>query len=217
MLNLPEGLYGLVEHAAINKFGPEEAHEYLQGEVYQQTMDGLTSGAVFTSAAPLYRLPLFTPEFCDHIIDRACSRPYEVNEEEEEPVQIPELVLSEKDPELYELLMELMPELSVWTMLAYNTEIEEVGSIQLARYTPDSVAGGNWHHDKDSDVSFVVSLNPENFEGGGTEVRTSLTGSIIIPPLPKGWALMFPGRLVQHRGLSVTKGQRDLLVFWLKV
>lgn len=214
-LELPQGLQELAERAAQEGMDPHQLWDYLRYN--DQDRHVYVDSLRFTDFYPVTSVPLLSAEFCDYILERADKLIYEPNPHEEQDYQIPEAVLAVKDPELHQMLYDCLPGLNVWTLLKYQRGLTGISSIQLARYTPEETAGGNWHHDIDSDITFVVSLNPECYEGGGTEFRTSAAKAEFLPPLPKGYAVMFPGKLLMHRGVPVTKGRRDLLVFWLKV
>ena len=188
----------------------------LVGDAYSEALNELGGNVEFTMAGPVYQIKMLTPEFCDQIVERARKYHYEVNEEEGLDYRIDEAVLQEKDPELYDQLAELLPVLNVWSLLVYQRPVTRVSSFQIARYTPDGTAATGFHHDKSSDITAVISLNPGEFDGGGTDVRVRPDMSRYIPPLPKGSALFFNGKMIHHRGAPVTRGERYLLVCWLE-
>ena len=166
-----------------------------------------------------YVLPMFSEEYCDKLVleaqDMARAVGYEPNPDEEEAYQIPELVLAEVCPSLFAALDVFKSRvLDVYSVLLFGARPEVTRSIQFAQYSPDQTSHGNWHKDIDSDVTAVVSLQPERYEGGGTDLRLNAWDSIHVPPAPKGYILFFNGKHTLHRGCRVTKGRRDLLVFW---
>jgi len=81
----------------------------------------------------------------------------------------------------------------------------------VVRYKPDEQPFLRPHHDA-STWTMNVALNHHgvDYEGGGcrfTRYNCSVTG------IPKGWALIHPGRLThQHEGLYTTKGTRYIFV-----
>ncbi len=199
---------------------PEDISAMMSNEqvrsAYEQALSQLGGSVRFTMAGPVYTIPMLTPEFCDEIVRRARGYSYEVNEAEGLAYQIDEAVLQEKDPELYDQLAELLPVLNVWSLLVYQRPVTRVSSFQIARYTPEGTNQTGFHHDKTSDITAVISLNPGEFEGGGTEIRVRPDMAELVPPLPKGSALFFNGKMIHHRGAQVTSGERYLLVCWLE-
>jgi len=208
----------LIKQCAETCVTPEEVQEFMRPHTleWQQIKATLADGAVQCGGGTVYQVPLLSPQLCDWLVSRAEHHDFEPNDEEEKHVQIDESILKITDSEAYEIVLEqAFPLIHAWAMLIYQTLPVGISSIQMASYSPDKVYGGNWHHDRDSDMSVVVSLNPECFEGGGTRFRTSADTYVDIPPLPKGHAVIFPGKHLHHYGLPVTSGRRLLLVFWL--
>lgn len=183
---------------------------------YSWYMDYLTCNSVVTCGGTVYGVPFLAPEFCDLLLVGADQSGYEVNKTEGQPYQIPEIILADKMPDHYAVCVELIQYLNLWFNLIWQLDAGEITSIQLAKYEPSDTPRGNWHHDRDSDLTAVVSLAPELHTGGGTDIRLSATAYHRAPPLPKGFALIFNGKLVQHRGCPVESGERNLLVYWLK-
>lgn len=163
-----------------------------------------------------YTPPFLSPEYCDKLLAEAEQlAEYKVNDDEEQPYQIPELVVHEHCTTLATALQVLFDD--VFTpicLVLYGYCPKILRSVQFAKYTPDNTAHGNWHADADSDITAVVSLAPELFNGGGTALKTGAIGHTIVDKLPKGHALLFHGKTTLHKGLPVTGGVRDLLVFW---
>jgi hypothetical protein len=187
------------------------------GPAYRKELTRLHERSVDTDAGPVYQAPLLTPEYCNQLLELAKLYNFNPNPEEEADYQIEEAMLEVVDPEVYEdVKRALLPTLNAYSLLLYSAPIGKVESIQLAKYRPEGTAGTGWHHDKVSDFTCVISLNPENFTGGGTGVRTSADTWESIAPLPKGHGLIFNGRSIQHRGLPVYSGERMLLVIWCR-
>lgn len=169
-------------------------------------------GSVFT-------MPLLDPQVCNNLIAHgehlAKDGGWARNPCEPEEFQIPEIVLAQRSPATFKMLEGLIRYINVFHAILYQRLPQSVSSIQFTKYTPETTNQGNWHHDLDSDFTVVVSLNPDLFEGGGTEVISDPMRTIQIPPLPAGHALIFNGKMIRHRGMEVTKGSRYLLTYWL--
>ena len=135
------------------------------------------------------------------------------NPDEDNLRQIPEIVLSERCPELYNSMLGVaLNVLNPIFMSIWQRYIDSASSIQIANYNLENKKQGAWHHDSSADISVVVPLNTGDYEGGGTE----FFNRGVVEPLPRGHALFFPSFTHLHRGLAVGEGDRYLLVFWLK-
>lgn len=166
----------------------------------------------------VWAIPYLSPEWCDEVCKLSRELPYEVNAREDVEYQIEEQFLADTHPDLFSACVDLVAGvLMPLVRVTHQLEIEEVMSVQIAKYADNGVAHGNWHTDADSDLTAVVSLNPGEFKGGGTEIRTGLLKAREIPPLPQGYALIFCGKTTLHRGLHVEDGERLLLVHWTGV
>ena len=165
----------------------------------------------------IYSVPLFTEEFCSTMLDEIENMKahfsFAPNEGEDELRQIPEIVLHEKCPELFNSMLGVVFNvmnpifMSIWQRYS-----NAAASIQIANYNIQDKKQGAWHHDQTADISMVVPLNTGNYTGGGTEFH----GRTTVEPLPNGHALFFPSFTHMHRGLPVEEdGDRYLLVFWL--
>ncbi len=163
----------------------------------------------------VYTVPLFSKNFCKILLDEIENMQtyfnFTPNPEEDNLRQIPEIVLNEKCPELYESLMNVVDSFINPILLTIWNRHVTGGNIQIANYNLKDKKQGAWHHDASSDVSIVVPLNTGDYEGGGTEFWKKG----VIEPLPSGSGLIFPSYTHMHRGLPVNKGNRYLLVFWL--
>lgn len=164
-----------------------------------------------------YTLPFLSPGFVQSLLAelQLVHAEFTPNQLEAKAYQIPEWTTQDQCPQLFRALRELHNAAlaPVW-MLIQQRVADVYNTIQFAQYNPKGTAHGNWHHDEDSDQTTVVSLNPEQFSGGGTQLRTSATTFAEVPPLEKGHALLFSGKTTLHRGLNVDAGTRNILVYW---
>jgi len=163
----------------------------------------------------VYTVPLFSEKFCQILLDEIDNMQkhfaFTPNPDEDELRQIPEIVLSEKCPELYNSLLHVVQSVINPILLTIWNRHVTGGNIQIANYNLKDKKQGAWHHDASSDVSIVVPLNTGDYKGGGTE----FLNRGIVEPLPTGNGLIFPSYTHLHRGLAVEEGDRYLLVFWL--
>ena len=164
-----------------------------------------------------YTIPLFKPDFCEMLLDEVENMKlyfdFTPNPEEDELRQIPEIVLEQFAPDIFLSMMSVVYSvMNPIFMVLWQRYIETAYSIQIANYNLKDKQQGAWHHDQTADISVVVPLNTGDYKGGGTEFM----GRGTIKPLPSGHALIFPSFTHMHRGLEVDKGDRYLLVFWLK-
>ena len=163
----------------------------------------------------VYTVPLFSTTFCKILLDEIKNMEknfaFTPNPDEDELRQIPEIVLGEKCPELYESLLHVVHSFINPILLTIWNRHVTGGNIQIANYNLKDKKQGAWHHDASSDVSIVVPLNTGDYKGGGTE----FLNRGIVEPLPTGSGLIFPSYTHMHRGLAVEEGDRYLLVFWL--
>ena len=164
----------------------------------------------------IYKLPLFKKSWCKMLVDEIKIMENEVgfdpNPQEDEARQIPEIVLEEKCPELYERMWFVVNTILKPVIFSlYHKYAHDIATIQIAKYNPKDKKKGAWHHDESADISIVVPLNTGAYEGGGTEFMHRG----IVKPLPSGHGLIFPSSTSMHRGLAVESGDRYLLVFWL--
>lgn len=169
--------------------------------------------------ATAYTLPWLSAEDCEALRTEFDLSEYSVNEEENVEARIPEIVLAEHHTDLHNQLAELFSdELLAIVGALTGHKIATFESIQLAKYSPDGVAQGTWHTDQDSDITITVALN-DDYEGGGLRISEGGHYGAVheIPKQPTGTATIFCGRTCHHYGLPVTKGTRDLLVFWCKI
>lgn len=163
----------------------------------------------------VYSFPFLRPEYVDALLDEIAAMSFEVNDEEEALVQIPEITLQDNCPPLHACLHSLFQYVvKPLSAVLYGLEPKYMQSIQFAQYTPENTAHGHWHHDQDSDITLVVALTNDHV-GGGTMVKPQGFGEAFeVPQLPVGHAMLFQGSKHLHYGLPVTEGARNLLVFW---
>lgn len=163
-------------------------------------------------ASDVYSFPLFTPLFCDRVIQHAEEEAnWTVARHEFYPTT--DCLLETLDLETFYrfvLTKYIVPIVKiVWR---YTWEPNQLVSENfLARYTPNTQSSLATHNDE-AWFSMVVALN-DNFEGGGTAFpRQNLQLHI-----PAGYAAIHPGRLTHpHGGLPTTKGKRYIIVSFMK-
>lgn len=173
-----------------------------------------STGRLPMLATSAFVVPVLSPEGCRAICERSDDYDWSVNDKEAPEHQIKEAVLDSVDPEFFALMQSVLIEgLSPWLMMVWGRLPSQISSLQLAHYNPSGPDQTAMHIDRDSQYTAVISLNPGEFEGGGTAIADGLIGDYVIPPLPVGHALVFDGRRVLHRGLP-TIGNRKLLVLW---
>lgn len=219
-----DALKELIDWASSERPEPEDLAEAIKANPdwyasYTWAMSHLAQSRIDGLAGCVYSVPFLSPEFCGNLISQsevlAVNGGWRTNDCEPKPYQIPEIVIRKRDPALHELLEGLIPFLNLWFALVYQAVPQSVSSIQFTKYSPADIAGGNWHHDLDSDFTAVVSLAPSMYEGGGTDVRVTPIHYVRVPPLKPGYAMIFNGKQILHRGCPVTSGSRYLLTYWL--
>lgn len=188
------------------------------GNAHSGVLDAISLIKQVEQRASAFTMPVFSPEFCASLVREFEDHQYAVNEAEDEPYRIPELVLQHEALALHgSLAVHFERLLRPVAQVLFNVDPVNLRSIQLAKYQPSEVGHGNWHIDMDSDFTAVVALS-DSHTGGGTEIKPAGFGCAVeVPQLPVGHALLFPGKTHLHRGLEVTEGTRNLLVFWSEV
>lgn len=164
----------------------------------------------------VWSMPVLSKEFCERLLMFESKQEYKVNDREEYAVQIPEIVIEDVDKELHSELVNIFTTSVVPLAKAlYMSELTTLTSVQFARYDVSDVFEGNWHFDRDSDVTLVINLSGDDVECGGTIIKPfGANKEVVVPKLPVGHGLLFKGSILQHKGLPVTKGTRKILVFW---
>lgn len=203
-----------------NQADPEEVKAWLKTNPvmeneYNAQIHRMRQSAIYAMGGPIYQVPVASKEYCNRLITKIAKYDFSVNPAEEPQFQIDEAMLPAVDPEAYAMFYkEVAPVLNAYCLMMNSCNIKDVETVQVAKYKPDRIKETAWHHDEVSDFTAVISLNPSEYEGGGTAMRMTPSEFIEVPPLPKGHALIFNGRSVQHRGLEVIRGERLLLVCW---
>jgi len=164
----------------------------------------------------IYTVPLFRRAWCKMMVEEIKEMEkhiaFKVNDEEDELRQIPEIILRDHVPQLYERMWFVVQTvLNPLFLSLYQRDCFDISAIQIANYNPKDKKAGAWHHDESSDISVVIPLNTGDYIGGGTEFHNHG----VLKPLPSGHALIFPSFTNLHRGLPVESGDRYLLVMWL--
>lgn len=163
-----------------------------------------------------YVTNMMDKEYCSSLVDKLKSHEFTVNEDEDEYYQIPEVVIKYSDSELFlELEYAFNNYIAKYLQTIRFKKEFNINSIQFAKYSATGeISKGNWHYDEDSDSTVVIYLN-DDYEGGGTQFKTDADDNIVtIDKFEVGDSVFFNGRVVPHRGLPVTKGDRYILVFW---
>lgn len=170
-----------------------------------------------TLTYPAFVVPALSHDACDLLNNWCDTQDWAENIEEDDAYRMPEIVVSEKD-ENYDRFLKnvLLHALGPWFMIAFGKLPDEYSSLQFTKYSPDDRAGGELHTDKDSDYTAVISLNTGEFNCAGTVLVDGLIGAQVVAPVPKGWALIFHGKNMLHKGLPVIEGERRLLTAWTR-
>lgn len=205
--------HGLTWDDLVN--GPQDWLSALDSVVSEHSGRGKRMGLMHRQISGVYSIPFLNPDYCDALLTEVAEMSFQVNPDEDAEVQIPEITLADNCPALHSCLHGLFNNVvNPLTRVLYQLEQEKMASIQFAQYTPENTAEGHWHHDRDSDITLVVALS-DFHEGGGTMVKPQGLGEPFeVPQLPVGHAMLFQGSRTLHKGLPVTAGARNLLVFW---
>lgn len=172
------------------------------------------AGAQSLCGGNAYIVPVLSEEMCDSLTLWADGQSWAENDGEEPDYRMDEIVIAHVDDDLDQYLKTvLLYGLAPFMVAIFGKVPDAWNSVQLTRYDA-SRTGGAYHVDATSKYTAVISLNPDEFEGGGTRMVSGVFGSIVVPPLPKGWALIFRGREIFHKGEPITKGTRKLLTVW---
>ena len=122
---------------------------------------------------------------------------------------------STENPELYDLVVSAATQVNS-TIWQYS--LQGMDKLQFLKYNVGGHYG--WHLDIGGGehmyrkLSFVIPLSPpEAYEGGELIVQTS--PKEISVPLTQGKMILFPS-FVLHKVTPVTKGERHMLVGWLR-
>jgi len=189
--------------------------KFYKSEGIQNPDPTLVQSIIEEKLKDVYTVPLFSKIFCNLLVDEMKSLEsfygFETNPSEDKLRQIPEIVLQERCPDIYNSLLEIVFSVVNPILLSIWNRHVTGGGIQIANYNLKDKKQGAWHHDASADISIVVPLNTGEYEGGGTE----FLNRGIVDPIPTGNALIFPSFTHMHRGLPVKSGNRYLLVFWL--
>jgi len=158
----------------------------------------------------IYTIPFFTEECCDLIIDEAEScNCWTVDRHESYPTTDMTMITLGLQSTYEHLLKKY-----VWPLAMKMYHLEEPEWLDLysenfiARYHPYAQYHLGLHHDM-SQITVVVTLNTEDFTGGGTyfsNQKKQLKGE-------KGHISIHPGQIThRHGGLPVLTGQRYIIV-----
>lgn len=163
-----------------------------------------------------YVANMLNKEYCSSLVDKLKEHEFTVNDGEDVYYQIPEVVIKYSDSDLFlELEYAFNNYIAKYLQTIRFKKEFNINSIQFAKYSATGdISKGNWHYDEDSDSTVVIYLN-DDYEGGGTQFKTEADDGIAtVDKFEVGDSVFFNGRVVPHRGLPVTKGDRYILVFW---
>ena len=101
----------------------------------------------------IYRAPLLRRQYCKMLVEEIKEMKemglFEVNDEEDQLRQIPEIVLKDKVPELYRTMFFCVRSvLQPIFFQLYQRYCADIASIQLANYNIRDKQQGAWHHDE---------------------------------------------------------------------
>lgn len=210
-------------HRKIEKWVPTlydemmEFHRDGRDDVSPESRKALLKLPVKRHAAGVWSAPILSPDAIAYFraIGKVYADKFSVNDEEEKSAQIQELVLAEhcKSADYISAALgrEVLKPLFFWLMGGDP----EIFHTQLARYTPENTYKTSLHLDNDSLYTCVINLGGD-YEGGGTKIYADgpMMPPVEIPPLSPGYGVFFHGKCTLHCGLPVTKGARELLVYW---
>lgn len=169
---------------------------------------------VQTWGPDLLSFPLFSPAFCQFLLDAADALG-EWGPATGDPSGAPELELDRITPRLSDVVTQLVGRhvnpLLRRLFLGMHA-IERVETPRLLRIDagPMSTAATAWHRQPGAALRFVVALNSDD-EGGGFDFPRQQT---LVRGLPVGHALMIPGGPShRHELLPVTAGVQKTLAF----
>lgn len=163
-----------------------------------------------------YVANMLNKAYCSSLVDKLKEHEFTVNDEEDDYYQIPEVVIKYSDSDLFlELEYAFNNYIAKYLQTIRFKKEFNINSIQFAKYSATGdISKGNWHYDEDSDSTVVIYLN-DDYEGGGTQFKTEANDGIVtVDKFEVGDSVFFNGKVVPHRGLPVTKGDRYILVFW---
>lgn len=171
-------------------------------------------GTVGLAGGNAYAVPVLSAELCDQLVAWGDAQLWTENEAEEPDYRMEEIVIAHHEEAYDEYIKTiLMYGLAPYLACVFGKIPDQWNSVQFTRYSAGQRAGGNYHVDATSKYTAVIALN-DDFDGGGTRLCSGVFGSVMVPRLPKGWALIFRGRDIFHKGVEVTAGTRKLLTVW---
>lgn len=211
LLKYPQDWFIEAETIAVIKESLPKLSEFYKNEGKADPIKTNLSDYVKEPLKDVFTVPLLSQKVCEILMKEIEGMGFVPNDEEDELRQMPEFVFAHNSPELYYSFMTVAYNILNPIFLAlWNKQIDG-GNVQIANYNPRDKSGGAWHHDGNADITVVIPLNTGEYDGGGTAFYNR--GE--VAPLPTGTALIFPSFTHMHKGLTVTKGNRYLLVFWL--
>lgn len=203
-----------VVRASGGRQGVIDAFQALDPALRDWMAQTVSTGAVGLCGGNAFVVPVLSQGMCQGLLRWSEDRAWCPNEEEEPAYQMDEIVLSHLDAEFDQFVKTaLMYSLAPFMVSIFGKLPDSWRSVQMTRYDAGLRDGGNYHVDASSKYTAVIALN-DDFEGGGTRLCNGVFGSVLVPPVPVGHALVFRGRELFHKGEAITSGTRKLLTVW---
>lgn len=206
--------FSTVVRAQGGRQGTIDAYQALDATLREWMAQTVATGAVGLCGGNAFVVPVLSAGMCQGLLRWSEERAWSPNADEEPDYQMDEIVLAQNDAEFDEIVKTaLMYALAPFLCCVFGKLPDQWRSVQLTRYDAGLRDGGNYHVDASSKYTAVIALN-DDFEGGGTRLVNGLFGSVLVPPVPVGHALVFRGREIFHKGEAITSGTRKLLTVW---
>lgn len=210
-----EAFHTLLKGNESGREGVIQQFENLSVEHKLWALQTLTGGRIDLLTGAAFIVPVLSEEYCAKILKWSNSKRWSENIEESEAYRMPEMILAEHDPRMDAKVKEvLLYGLAPWMQILFGKLPDDWNSVQLTKYNPVERSGGNYHVDSTSDYTAVIAMNTGEFEGGGTMLYDGCMREVFVPPLPTGYALVFRGKDIFHKGCHVKSGDRMLLTIW---
>lgn len=162
----------------------------------------------------IYLFPLLTKEFCNDFIEESEKTPWTQKRHEYYPTT--DKLLNDMGFEACwrRVINEYVNPLAhhIWKLEGDEWKVLKDESFIL-KYNPDNQAHLAVHHDY-SDITTLINLNPQDFEGGGTYFPQY---KVLASPKEPGMCTLHPGNIThKHGARPVTKGTRYAVVSFIR-